>query len=64
MSQSSSIFSDASFIISFLVLVSVIFVVDRIPLHWHFVWALSVSGADSGRCLRTASVVRPGHVVN
>ena len=64
MSQSISIFSYASFILYFIVLVSGIFVVDRIPLRWRFMWPLSVAGAEPGRCLRTASAVRPGHVVN
>ena len=63
MSRSSSIFSNASFVFSFIVLVSGIFVVDRIPLRWRFMWPLSIAGAESGRCLRTDSAVRPGHVV-
>ena len=64
MSWSSSIFSNASYILSFLVFLSGIFVVDRTPLRWRFMWTLSVAGAESGRCLQTASAVRPGHVVN
>ena len=64
MSRSSYILSNASFIVSFLVSVSGIFVVDRIPLRWRFIWPLSVAGAESGRCLQTASAVRPDHVVN
>ena len=64
MSRSSSIFSNASFIIIFFVLVSGMFVVERIPLCWRFMWPLSVAGAESGRCLRTASAARLGHVVN
>ena len=64
MSWYSSIFSNASFIVFFLVLVNGIFVVDQIPLRWCFVWPLSDAGAESVRCLQTASAVRPGHVVN
>ena len=64
MSQSTSIFSNLYFILYFLVLLSGIFVVDRIPLRWRFMWFLYVAGAKSGRCLQTASAVRPGHVVN
>ena len=64
MSHSSSFFSNAYFIVYFFVLVRAIFVVERIPLHRRFMWPLSVDGVDLGRCLRTASVLRPGHVVN
>ena len=63
MSRSISIFSDTYFIFSFF-LVGGIFVVDQIPLRWCFVWPLSDAGAESVRCLQTASAVRPGHVVN
>ena len=64
MSQSISIFSYASFILFVVVLVSGIFIVYQIPLRWRFVWPLSVAGAQSGRCLRTAYAVRTVHVVN
>ena len=64
MSRSSSVFSYAYFILYFFVLVGGIFVVELIPLRWRFMWPLSVAGDESGRCLRTESEVRPGHVVN
>ena len=51
MSRSSSIFFNASFFLSLLVLFSGIFVVDQIPLHWRFMWPLSVDDAESDRCL-------------
>ena len=55
MHRSVLIFSNASFILSF---------VDLIPFCCLFMCPLSVAGHESGRYFWTASAVRPGHVAN
>ena len=50
-----SIFSNASFILSF---------VDLMPFCYLFMCPISVAGHETGRYFWTASAVRPGHVAN
>ena len=55
MHRAVSIFSNASFILSF---------VDLMPFFCLFMYPLSVAGHEYGRYFWTDSVLRPGHVSN